>query len=71
LDTLTETIRTLMTEALRDEIGAQEDFFMRGGDSLAVQHVLTGLSDHLGQEVPGWLLLDHPTARSLAQALIG
>lgn len=60
-----------MTEALRHEIGPDEDFFMQGGDSLAVQHVLTGLSVHLGQEVPGWLLLDHPTARSLAKALTG
>lgn len=69
-DSLAETIRALMSEALRIGLDAKDDFFAAGADSLAVQHVLTGLAELLGQEIPGWLLLDYPTADSLARAVV-
>ena len=66
---LTEEIRRLMSEALGREIEVQTDFFAAGADSLAVEHVLTGLSGLLGMPIDGWWLLDYPTATLLAHAL--
>lgn len=66
---LQAVILTLFAETLGHPIAGEDDFFAMGGDSLAAEHVLTGLSAHLSQDFPGWLLLDHPTAKDLAVAL--
>jgi hypothetical protein len=60
-----------MAKALNQEIAENEDFFDAGGDSLAAEQVLLSLSASLQFDVPGWLLLDHPSAAELAAAIIG
>ncbi|MFD1740206.1 phosphopantetheine-binding protein [Cypionkella sinensis] len=62
-------ILSLFSKALGQPVTAQDDFFAIGGDSLAAEQVLAGLSAAVSQDLPGWMLLDHPSAETLAQAL--
>lgn len=54
---------------LGEAIGADDHFFDMGGDSLAAEAVMTEISGVIGRQLPIWLLLDHPTAASLAEAI--
>lgn len=67
--TLEDRIRAAFAEALGTLPGDDEDIFDAGADSLAVENVLSGLSADLSMDLPGWILLDNPTVRSLAAAL--
>jgi hypothetical protein len=67
-DRLQAIILDIFIDALGLPLGADEDFFAAGGDSLMAEQVLAALSARLSQEVPGWLLIDHPTAATLAGA---
>jgi acyl carrier protein len=67
--TFEERVRAAFAEALGTVPGDDEDFFDAGGDSLAAENVLLTLSAQLSTELPGWVLLDHPTVRGLAAAL--
>jgi amino acid adenylation domain-containing protein len=49
--------------------GVYDSFFAAGGDSMAAVDLMLGLSEALGQKVPGHLLLHHPTIAQLAEAL--
>lgn len=62
-------ILRLFSKALGQAVTAQDDFFAMGGDSLAAEQVLAGLSAHMSQDVPGWVLLDHASAETLTLAL--
>jgi len=66
---LPDLVRRRFAEALGRDIGAGTSFFEAGGDSLAAEALLTALSRDLGVELPGWLLLDHPTSQALAAVL--
>ena len=54
---------------LRVEVRPDEDFFDLGGDSVASEAALMHLEEATGLTLPGWTLLDHPTARSVAAFL--
>jgi amino acid adenylation domain-containing protein len=51
------------------EIGADDDFFDAGGNSLAVTGVARRLSAELGRKVSPVLIFQHPTVAELAEAL--
>lgn len=63
----------LVLEAFRSalglELGPEEDFFEAGGDSVASEAVLMRIEEATGLSLPGWTLLDHPTAGRLAAFL--
>lgn len=67
---LSTLIRQFMSDALGHELAEDANFFDAGGDSLGAEEVLSALAAHLKTEIPGWLLLDHPTATGLAHALL-
>lgn len=54
---------------LGQELRARDDFFESGGDSVASEAVLLRLEEATGLSLPGWTLLDHPTAESVAAFL--
>lgn len=66
---LVHTIATLFAEVLDRDVQPGDDFFDLGGDSLAAEELLTRLSARLGTDLPGWLLLDHPSPEALADIL--
>jgi hypothetical protein len=68
-DELQKAILDIFADALGTAIAADEDFFAAGGDSLAAERALIALSGHLLQDVPGWLLIDYPSAAALSAAL--
>lgn len=55
---------------LGPHIGPQDDFFASGGDSVASENVLLRLEEATGRMLPGWTLLDHPTAGQVAAYLM-
>lgn len=55
----------------RDDLGVTDNFFEVGGDSLAAVDILAGIETLLGRRVPLFLLTEHPTIASLANALNG
>ncbi len=64
------TTLTLVLDAFREvlgpNVGPQDDFFGSGGDSVASENVLLRLEEATGRTLPGWTLLDHPTAEQVA-----
>lgn len=68
-EALRALVRQTFAAALGHDVADDADFFAEGGDSLAAEQVLTGLSAALSLPLPGWLLLDHPTAGALADAI--
>jgi hypothetical protein len=52
-----------------DEVGAGDNFFDVGGNSLAVTGVARWLSGELGRKVSPVLIFQHPTVAGLAEAL--
>jgi acyl carrier protein len=52
-----------------DPLGAGDDFFEIGGNSLAVTAVAGRLSTRLGRRVPPVLVFRFPTVGGLAEAL--
>ena len=62
-------IQKIFSDVLNLTVGVNQDFFAAGGDSLAVEQVLTAISARLSIDVPGWALLDHPSASALAAFL--
>ena len=68
-DRLQQIILDIFADALGLAIGADENVFAAGGDSLATERILIALSGHRSQAVPGWPLIDHPTAAALAAPL--
>ncbi|MFF0433761.1 amino acid adenylation domain-containing protein [Streptomyces sp. NPDC004327] len=53
-----------------DEVGAHDDFFELGGDSLVATRVALKLQDEFGLEIPVRVLFSLTTVESLAQALM-
>ncbi|MFB6477579.1 amino acid adenylation domain-containing protein [Streptomyces virginiae] len=53
-----------------DEVGAQDDFFDLGGDSLTATRVALRLQEDFGLEIPVRTLFTYSTVESLAGALI-
>lgn len=62
-------ILEVFASVLPGDVDADTDFFDAGGDSMAAEQVLMALSSHVGLDLPGWLLLDHPTVTTLSAAL--
>jgi amino acid adenylation domain-containing protein len=54
-----------------DEVGAEDNFFDRGGHSLQLVRVHTRLQQQLGREIPIVELFRHPTVAALARHLGG
>ncbi|MFD5409444.1 non-ribosomal peptide synthetase [Streptomyces nojiriensis] len=52
-----------------DEVGAEDDFFDLGGDSLTATRVALRLQEEFGLEIPVRTLFTHSTVESLAGAL--
>ncbi|WP_328491695.1 non-ribosomal peptide synthase/polyketide synthase [Streptomyces sp. NBC_00414] len=52
-----------------DEVGADDDFFALGGDSILAVRVVSRLRAAFGEEVSPRLLFTHPTLSALAAAL--
>ncbi|HET8814608.1 MAG TPA: amino acid adenylation domain-containing protein [Solirubrobacterales bacterium] len=64
---LEELIARVWAEELgAPSVGAEEDFFSLGGDSLTAVRVLARLSGHLGVDLALRDLFDHPTIRGFA-----
>lgn len=63
----------LVLGAFRAALGADlrpdDDFFEAGGDSVAAEAVLLQLEEATGLALPGWTLLDNPTAARLVTLL--
>jgi hypothetical protein len=53
------------------EVGRHDNFFDRGGNSLLLVRVQSRLEAQLAREVSLLLLFQHPTIRTLAEALAG
>ncbi|MEU7019345.1 amino acid adenylation domain-containing protein [Streptomyces sp. NPDC046203] len=53
-----------------DEVGAHDDFFELGGDSLVATRVALKLQEEFGLEIPVRVLFARTTVESLAQALM-
>jgi hypothetical protein len=68
-DNLPQIILNIFADALGRTVSPDADFFAAGGDSLAAETVLTQLSAQLSQDIPGWMLIDYPSAAALAMAL--
>ncbi|UWQ91920.1 acyl carrier protein [Aliisedimentitalea scapharcae] len=68
-DSIAKLVRTAFATALDVEVDNTTDFFDAGGDSLASEQVIVTLSETLAVELPGWLLLDHPTIPALTGAI--
>ena len=68
-DALKDIILKKYIVALEHEVSETVDFFDAGGDSVAVEVILSELSEIVGVDLPGWLLLDHPSAVQLGQAI--
>jgi acyl-CoA synthetase (AMP-forming)/AMP-acid ligase II/acyl carrier protein len=67
-----EAIAAIWTEVLGVEVaGADDDFFERGGDSLAAARVLARVEDSLGVRLPMEELFERPTVAELAAAVAG
>lgn len=66
---LAPRIAAAFSQVFGREVGADADFFELGGDSLAAEDLLTLLSACLDMDLPGWLLLDHPTPKALARVI--
>jgi hypothetical protein len=54
---------------LEHVVSETADFFDEGGDSVAVEVILSELSEIVGADLPGWLLLDNPSALQLSNAI--
>jgi acyl-coenzyme A synthetase/AMP-(fatty) acid ligase/thioesterase domain-containing protein/acyl carrier protein len=52
-----------------DELGAQDDFFDLGGDSLSAEEMVARLADEHGVQVSSRLLLEAPTVAEFAERL--
>jgi acyl carrier protein len=55
--------------ALGIDLRPDDDFFEAGGDSVSAEAVLMKLEEATGLTLPGWTLLDNPTAARLATLL--
>ncbi|SUA48132.1 Tyrocidine synthase III [Nocardia africana] len=53
-----------------ERVGADDDFFALGGNSLVATRVLARLGERHGRRVPVRMLFEHPTAAGLAAAMI-
>ena len=70
LTELTTALVDLWREALvRPGLGADDNFFLHGGQSLLALGLLGRVRALVGREVPVRAIFDHPTARQLARAL--
>ncbi len=56
-------------ETLGHDIDVNADFFDEGGDSVAVEVILSELSQVVGTDLPGWILLDNPSVALLSRAV--
>lgn len=69
-DDLLPAIRAAFAEVLGSaRISDRDSFFDAGGDSIAAEVLILRLAELTGQDVPGWMLLDHPSVAELADAL--
>ncbi|MDN2502550.1 non-ribosomal peptide synthetase, partial [Nocardia nova] len=53
-----------------ERVGADDDFFALGGNSLVATRVLARLGERHGRRVPVRMLFEHPTVAGLAAAMI-
>lgn len=67
---LTDTLTDLFRQVLRDaDIGPDDSFFDRGGQSLLAMEFLLSAEERLGRRLSVGMLYDHPTPGDLAIAL--
>jgi acyl carrier protein len=67
-DTVEGRIATAVAELLDvDEIGRDENFFLRGGHSMLGAQLIVRLEDMFGAEISLRFLFDHPTPAELAR----
>lgn len=70
IDQRTDRVRRIWSKVLgTPELGADDDFFLSGGDSLAALRVASGLHEEFGVSVGLQMILDACTPRRLAAAL--
>lgn len=62
-------IAAIWSEVLGGEIGATDDFFARGGQSLLATQVMTRLRERCGVKLPLRVLFEQSTVESLARAV--
>lgn len=72
LDHVTMRVVTIWREVLDDQaLGATDNFFARGGNSLKVARAVAAIGDEFGIEVPLRLIFDYPVAQEFAAHLTG
>jgi thioesterase domain-containing protein/acyl carrier protein len=54
----------------RDSVGIDDDFFSLGGDSLSGAELMTAIEQRFGPVLPLSVLLEAPTPRALAEAIL-
>jgi amino acid adenylation domain-containing protein len=59
------------TLGIEDDLGIDDDFFDRGGDSLLAVILIRTLENTLGLSLPPGALFEHPTVRGLAERVQG
>ncbi|MCG8616104.1 MAG: KR domain-containing protein, partial [Desulfobacterales bacterium] len=69
---VTETLNDIWRECFGvEDIGADEDFFAMGGDSLQGTRVMSRITELLGIDLAVDVLFEHPTVQSLADYIAG
>jgi enterobactin synthetase component F len=67
---LERALASLWTDVLGiDDIGADDDFFDMGGDSLRAVRLAELIENSLQVDVPAWMLIEHPTIAEMAASL--
>ena len=70
--TVADRVLAALRAALGDDgLGAEDDFFAEGGDSVAAVHALQLIHASTGVQLPVAVFFTHPSAGQLAELVAG